>query len=667
MTNIPDIPKPALNNIKSFIDNKKSFCFDSGAGSGKTFTLVQTVNYILAQYGNELERRNQRIMVITYTNAATNEIIDQIGNTKLLDISTIHTRLWALVKRFQKQLVQIHLKNIEEKVDELKPLVEGDPYYQDEVLMASIEDSNFKSKFYKYRSLNAPKFKELFKIYSSGNIPSVDKFKKFVNNTFNYLKLANAADKIRHGDRGYTKVEYDPLYNYDRLHRMKFSHDTLIKYSLDLIQSSEILQRIIIDTYPYILVDEYQDTAPDVVRILSIVDTASAKAGADKCVVGYYGDSCQHIFDTGIGTKLYNLHTGLKKITHFTNRRSLPEIVSIANKIRHDGVEQVSFQQDKHGTIGVLYSTTEDVIDPFIFKSINDFPDSEKVDCLILKNNIVAERMGFGSFYHLLAQSNYYKSRYNQISTEILSDDITKLGQVPLFFYRWIKFYSGLYSHAGVITQYIPRSIYSQLNLFQIKDIRMRMINIKHDNFSDYVNGIRALSEQNPWVKKILEYNVGEESLLNSENIVDYVFENLYSGVADNDIPDGIANATAIANTDIRDLLDWYAYLSGTSNRRVQYHTFHGTKGLGFDNVIIILTNEFKRKKDYFHSYFKSFSDDSKYTDEEFLAKRNLLYVAITRAKKNLRILYVDPYYNEVKVDFENIFGHADEFREESI
>ena len=39
----------ALDSIKSCISNVQSFYFESGAGSGKTYTLVQTLDFLLGR------------------------------------------------------------------------------------------------------------------------------------------------------------------------------------------------------------------------------------------------------------------------------------------------------------------------------------------------------------------------------------------------------------------------------------------------------------------------------------------------------------------------------------------------------------------------------------------------------------------------------------------
>ncbi|WP_044871738.1 ATP-dependent helicase [Pseudomonas sp. LFM046] len=75
----------------------KNFLLSGGAGSGKTYSLIETISGLLHQ--NPLAR----VACITYTNAATREI-EHRSNNENLHVSTIHDFLWSRIKHFQKEL-----------------------------------------------------------------------------------------------------------------------------------------------------------------------------------------------------------------------------------------------------------------------------------------------------------------------------------------------------------------------------------------------------------------------------------------------------------------------------------------------------------------------------------------------------------------------------------
>jgi DNA helicase-2/ATP-dependent DNA helicase PcrA len=104
--------------INSHIDNFSHMKFDAGAGAGKTHALKESLFYIVNKYGDNLKYHNQQILCITYTNIATNEIKERIGNSSLVKVSTIHERIWELIKDYQKELVQIHQEKVSNELIE---------------------------------------------------------------------------------------------------------------------------------------------------------------------------------------------------------------------------------------------------------------------------------------------------------------------------------------------------------------------------------------------------------------------------------------------------------------------------------------------------------------------------------------------------------------------
>jgi len=106
--------------INNHIDNFSHIKFNAGAGAGKTHALKESLLYIVNKHGNKLKYHNQQILCITYTNVATNEIKERIGNSSLVKVSTIHERVWELIKDYQEELVQIHKDNIEKWLNQFK-------------------------------------------------------------------------------------------------------------------------------------------------------------------------------------------------------------------------------------------------------------------------------------------------------------------------------------------------------------------------------------------------------------------------------------------------------------------------------------------------------------------------------------------------------------------
>ena len=79
------------------IRSKTNFIMEGGAGSGKTRSLSEVIGEIGQRYPD------RRILCITYTNNAVNEIINRV-NVKNIVVSTIHKFLWNLIKQFQDEI-----------------------------------------------------------------------------------------------------------------------------------------------------------------------------------------------------------------------------------------------------------------------------------------------------------------------------------------------------------------------------------------------------------------------------------------------------------------------------------------------------------------------------------------------------------------------------------
>ena len=79
------------------IKQKKNFILTGGAGSGKTYSLVQVINEVIKKYPAE------KVFCMTYTNVAVKEIEERV-NHKNLKVSTIHDFLWDNIKHFQKEI-----------------------------------------------------------------------------------------------------------------------------------------------------------------------------------------------------------------------------------------------------------------------------------------------------------------------------------------------------------------------------------------------------------------------------------------------------------------------------------------------------------------------------------------------------------------------------------
>lgn len=86
-----------IEQIRDCLVNKQNFLLSGGAGSGKTYTLIQTLRNVFEHDAAA------RVACITYTNVAADEIKERSPYSKL-HVSTIHDFLWGVIKGYQKNL-----------------------------------------------------------------------------------------------------------------------------------------------------------------------------------------------------------------------------------------------------------------------------------------------------------------------------------------------------------------------------------------------------------------------------------------------------------------------------------------------------------------------------------------------------------------------------------
>lgn len=128
--------------IISHINNGDDFLLSGGAGSGKTYTLMEVLDFIHSNFPSS------NIACITYTNVAVDEIKKRTPY-KNIKASTIHDFLWDVIKNYQNNLKISLLSLIEKESEEEKT---GIKYSGNQIL---------NSDFYKNKEI---KYKEYIKL-----------------------------------------------------------------------------------------------------------------------------------------------------------------------------------------------------------------------------------------------------------------------------------------------------------------------------------------------------------------------------------------------------------------------------------------------------------------------------------------------------------------------
>ena len=189
-----------------------------------------------------------------------------------------------------------------------------------------------------------------------------------------------------------------------------------------------------------------------------------------------------------------------------------------------------------------------------------------------------------------------------------------------------------------------------KISFVDLKTLVNQLKNINGDSLKDLLQniGLELENSDNHYLIMVFSDIFEIDDPLSKESLINKFKQDLFN----HDIDETIFEE--FLNIEFHELCNWYKYINGNSN----YHTFHGTKGLEFENVVVIMKEKNGRSKINFKDYFKSFG-----STEENIDTKNLLYVVVTRAITNLRILYIDDI-EEIKMNIEKIFGEVLEYQE---
>lgn len=200
------------------------------------------------------------------------------------------------------------------------------------------------------------------------------------------------------------------------------SHDELLIIAEKMYSTHKKLCDLTKSSYQYIFVDEYQDTSKLVIDITLKHFIKSTK----PCVLGFFGDAMQSIYDNSIGDLVEQVRAGkVVEITKVQNRRNPQKVIDLANAIRTDGLIQEpssdfsapNMQPDhtvKQGEIKFIYS---DSLNLEQVRSMLgwDFSDSVSTKELNLTHNLIAHKAGFPTLMEI-----YDKDPVIGLKTEIL-------------------------------------------------------------------------------------------------------------------------------------------------------------------------------------------------------------------------------------------------------
>lgn len=585
----------------------KSFFLFAGAGSGKTRSLVAALTDFKTNHGNKFILNNQKIAIITYTNAAADEIKQRLMFDPIFYVSTIHSYAWELIQLFTSDIKTYVATTLIKDIKELE--------------LAQSKSRNLQNK------------------------TSIDRARKIKTKTKRLENLINV-----------TRFTYNP--NGDNFKKDSLNHSEVIGITADFIANEILMQDIVAARFPIILVDESQDTKEELIDALFILQ----KNKKEVFSLGLFGDTMQQIYADGkpkLGESLpADWVLPVKKMNHRSNKR----IIKLINDIRQDvdAQKQQPRKEKSEGVVRLFIAdramekvTTEKTVAEKMSALTKDknWVEPDNVKTLILEHHMAAIRMGFFGLFQPL-----YKIA--RLKTSLIDGSLSTLNLFKNTILPLIE------AHKNNDKFSVMRIIKTNSTLLDKKIIENSHDQLKHlSNINGHVTKLLSLwdGENDPSLKDILHV-IYETKLFPLPSMFKVIssrtkdeqstFENL--DTEDEEPNDEVIEAWDLAlEAKFSEVSKYNEYL----NEGSKFATHQGVKGLEFPRVVVIIDDE--EAKGFMFNYDKLFgTKDPSATDLKNEAEgnetgidrtRRLFYVACSRAEESLAIIAYSDNPNLVK------------------
>lgn len=582
-----DLDNPADDEIASCLNLSapRSFFLFAGAGSGKTSSLVRALNHVRTEHGEELRFQGKRVCVITYTNAACDEINRRLAFDRTIEVSTIHSFAWSLIDGLNHDIRNWLRTNLTVEIAEIKALEA------------------------KGRSGTKASMDRVSKIASKGKrLENLDTVKRFV---------------------------YSP--SGDNRGRDALNHSEVLKISASFLREKPNMQSILIGRYPILLIDESQDTNKLLIDALFELQAKHK----ERFSLGLLGDMMQRIYNDGKEGLGQNLPADWARPGKRLNHRCPKRVVRLINKVRQivDGQEQVPRTDSKEGHVRlfILPSETEDksAAENSVATKMAQLTEDkhwesvETYKSLILEHRMAARRMGFLEMFSALHEVENFR-------TGLLD------GSLPL-----VRFFSeqvlplvtaqssnDRFAVARIARMYSP--ILSEAQLRAVPDQSVQL-----NQATNAVKNLLSLWDggAGPTFGEVLQKITDDGLFIPPASLtpsVDrgssvYLNEDGELEEADRQTEKSAAIEKFLA-APFSQIAPYAAYVKGLA----RYDTHQGVKGLEFQRVMVIMDDA--EARGFMFSYEKLFGGKEA-GDTGVESTRRLFYVTCSRAESSLALV----------------------------
>lgn len=583
----------------------KGFITFAGAGSGKTYSLKKALDHLKAEYGTKFSRSGKQVAVVTFTNNAADEISERVERNSVFAISTIHSFCWLNISGFNEDIRSWYQSTI--------PTV--------------LEDLIEKERRGRSGATSDARKRSIIRL--TEKLEWLSEPRSFI---------------------------YDP--NSVNSEQNALSHADVLKIFVHFLISKPMMADVLANKYPFIFVDESQDTDKAVINALFSLQNMKN----DKLVIGLFGDTMQRIF--GGGEPLLGSSLPVDWITYDKemNHRSTRRVIGLGNTIRQKVDGRIQYARDGAGTGFVRFfllphgTTNKDDVERDIrehmAKTVGDAgwndPKADETAVLLLEHKMVSRRLGFAVLTDALSKSTKIKDRiFEGDNTELnffanIVLPLVEAGQVGDDF----EIMTILRSHKSPLLEETTFLANEDDPLLAARNAE-RNLRAKASESGATLRGIldvvaehRLLFIPNK-LKSFVAVDDDDDDLIDGLDV-----ELVSTQIADSIVPvapiqnDEIDAWDAALDTPFDQVRGYRNYINGNSI----YRTHQGVKGNEFERVMVIMDDD--EAGGFMFSYEQYFGakDPSASTIAKIAAKeetgldrtRRLFYVTSTRAKDSL-------------------------------
>jgi DNA helicase-2/ATP-dependent DNA helicase PcrA len=572
--------------VQKCLEEHRSFAMIAGAGSGKTSSLVEALGRIRDREGKALKRQGQRVACITFTKRAVEVIKARLGFDDLYLVSTLHSFLWGQISRFHEDIREALRES------RIPALIEK----------AKEDDNGGKSK----KALKArAKIERLTEEHAS--IAKV-----------NFFEYADT--------------------NFSDYSKGQIGHDDVIEIATYLFAKNSTFRRITGLRFPYIFVDEAQDTFEGIVAGLNLVG-----AGVGLPVIGYFGDPWQQIYDRSVGEFLPP--EGGEVITKTENFRCSKSVIRLLNAYRQD-VEQYAAGENMtcEGSVEFVLVQSEEPTEPRKRYSEEQIERAlERMDSVVadwgwtgrddvvklfLVRQMIARRLGFSDLNRLF--TGEYASSRAQDAFEAGEHFILK------------PFLSTICPLINAQEQGDTRKIISLLRLespaFAVDGLNAgKTLKSMIEIANALICQLQVLWNTEP-LGTILRFCIDKHIVQPPERLCEHLDRAPRVEAFDEDIH-SLDKADWLADSLFQMLPGPVARYAKYIDNNTAYSTQHGVKGEQYEKVMVVYDDVEAAWNNYSFNKVLTPLTAGAPTDRQRSITQKLAYVSFSRARQDLRVL----------------------------